>query len=233
MNKKNLNSKILFSKRIVVLIGKSASGKDAIKEELCKNYEFQYVVPYTTRPMRENEVDGKDYHFIKEGDEDFRDRVVRGDFLEHRFFHFIKDGKKCWVGYATPKIKERKGNFVIVNSIKGAEIIAARCRINKCLIVYLDADDEVRKNRAIQRDKNFENAEWQRRLKTDTKDYSEERLSKIGALRINTTNKSAAEIANEINEKSIELYLECQKNRMALIKKRKEMRNKKLAGNNE
>ena len=70
-------------------------------------------------------------------------------------------------------------------------------------------------------------------MKTDTKDYSEERLSKIGALRINTTNKSAAEIANEINEKSIELYLECQKNRMALIKKRKEMRNKKLAGNNE
>ena len=52
---------------IIALVGPSSSGKDTIAKELCKRYQYTPVVSYTTRPMREKEVDGEDYHFVSLG----------------------------------------------------------------------------------------------------------------------------------------------------------------------
>ena len=43
--------------------GKSASGKDTIYRRLMedKTFAFHTLVPYTTRPMRSTEVNGRDY----------------------------------------------------------------------------------------------------------------------------------------------------------------------------
>lgn len=49
---------------MVVLVGESASGKSSIEKYLAENYGYNKVVSYTTRPPREGEVDGVDYHFI-------------------------------------------------------------------------------------------------------------------------------------------------------------------------
>jgi guanylate kinase len=49
---------------MIVLVGESASGKSSIERHLVDNYEYEKVVSYTTRPPREGEVDGADYHFI-------------------------------------------------------------------------------------------------------------------------------------------------------------------------
>ena len=48
---------------MIILIGESASGKSTIEKELVKN-GLNKIVSYTTRAMREEEVDGIDYHFI-------------------------------------------------------------------------------------------------------------------------------------------------------------------------
>lgn len=52
--------------KLLALMGKAGSGKDAISKELCSLYPdfFTPVVSYTTRPRREGEVDGIDYHFV-------------------------------------------------------------------------------------------------------------------------------------------------------------------------
>ena len=52
--------------KIFFILGKSSSGKDTIFQKIKENNELglKTVVGYTTRPMRENEVDGEEYFFV-------------------------------------------------------------------------------------------------------------------------------------------------------------------------
>ena len=53
--------------RLFVFMGKSASGKDTLYGELLARYpEIHAVIPYTTRPIREGEMDGGAYYFVSE-----------------------------------------------------------------------------------------------------------------------------------------------------------------------
>ena len=49
---------------MIVLVGESASGKSSIQNELVKTYGYKKVITYTTRPKRDYETAGDDYHFI-------------------------------------------------------------------------------------------------------------------------------------------------------------------------
>lgn len=49
---------------MIVLVGESASGKSSIEKYLVDYYGYKKVVSYTTRPPRNGEIDGVDYHFI-------------------------------------------------------------------------------------------------------------------------------------------------------------------------
>lgn len=51
--------------RIMFIMGKSASGKDHIYQSLLEDKDLKLgtVTLYTTRPMREGEVDGREYFF--------------------------------------------------------------------------------------------------------------------------------------------------------------------------
>ena len=54
-----------MSGRLFCLMGKSASGKDTIYEELLRDrgLSLRPLVPYTTRPMRDGEENGREYFF--------------------------------------------------------------------------------------------------------------------------------------------------------------------------
>lgn len=60
--------KVAKGSQLLFLIGVVSAGKDAIKEELLKKYNYCLVVTYTTRPPRMNngklEVNGKDHYFV-------------------------------------------------------------------------------------------------------------------------------------------------------------------------
>ena len=47
---------------MILLMGKSGSGKDTVIE-LLKQHGFRKIVAYTTRPQRDGEVDRETYHF--------------------------------------------------------------------------------------------------------------------------------------------------------------------------
>lgn len=51
---------------LIILIGKSASGKSYIAENLAENFRYEKLVTCTTRPIRSNEAEGRDYFFIDE-----------------------------------------------------------------------------------------------------------------------------------------------------------------------
>ena len=66
---------------LLVLMGKSCSGKDTIANELVK-YGYEKFVSYTTRPMRDDEIQDQTYHFISE--DEFISKINDGFFLEYR-----------------------------------------------------------------------------------------------------------------------------------------------------
>lgn len=69
---------------VIAIIGKSGSGKDTLLNKFFENFSRQNVlhkiISYTTRPPRENEVDGKDYFFVSK--EEFAEKVLDFEMLE-------------------------------------------------------------------------------------------------------------------------------------------------------
>ena len=70
------------SPSIIVISAPSGTGKTTIVKELIKkNENLVASVSYTTRKMRANEIDGKDYNFVSS--ELFSSMVEEKSFLEH------------------------------------------------------------------------------------------------------------------------------------------------------
>ena len=79
---------------LVLFSGPSGVGKDTVLEVvLNKNKELQKSISLTTREIRDNEIDGKDYYFISQAA--FEDMIKNNEVLE-----FAQYGKNF---YGTPK----------------------------------------------------------------------------------------------------------------------------------
>ncbi len=63
----------------------SGAGKTTLVERIRRNPNLFYSVSCTTRTPRAGEIDGQDYRFLS--DADFRERVAKGDFVEHAQVH--------------------------------------------------------------------------------------------------------------------------------------------------
>jgi len=80
-----------MSKNLIVLSAPSGTGKTTICKELLKrNKNWKFSVSATTRPPRENEIDGKDYIFMS--NQKFDHMAKFGDFLEWEWVHGNKYG---------------------------------------------------------------------------------------------------------------------------------------------
>ena len=104
---------------LLLFSGPSGVGKDTVLDiVLNKDKNLQKSVSLTTREIRENEVDGKDYHFIST--EEFENMISQGQVLE-----FAKYGSNL---YGTPKAPVDKwlseGKTVILKiEVQGASKI--------------------------------------------------------------------------------------------------------------
>lgn len=66
---------------LIILTGKTASGKDTILSYLLQKYpNLQKVVSSTTRIPRPGEKDDLDYHFLTENE--FKEKIDKGEFIE-------------------------------------------------------------------------------------------------------------------------------------------------------
>ena len=104
---------------LILFSGPSGVGKDTVLDVvLNKNKELQKSISLTTRNIRENETDGKDYYFISVPD--FEKMIADGDVLE-----YAKYGSNF---YGTPKapvdkwLSEGK-NVILKIEVQGAENI--------------------------------------------------------------------------------------------------------------
>jgi guanylate kinase len=68
--------------RVFIISGPSGVGKDSVIEQLRERLpDAFFAVTATTRDRRPGEIDGVHYFFLSH--DDFRDRLVEGEFLEH------------------------------------------------------------------------------------------------------------------------------------------------------
>ena len=104
---------------LVLFSGPSGVGKDTVLDVvLNKDKSLQKSISLTTRKIRENEIDGKDYYFISFPD--FQNMISNGEVLEHAQY-----GENL---YGTPKAPVDKwlseGKTVILKiEVQGAKNI--------------------------------------------------------------------------------------------------------------
>ncbi len=72
--------------KLFLIVGPSGSGKGTVIAEIKKKYPgFVYPVSYTTRNLREGEVEGEVYHHVDK--DEFKKMIERGEFLEYAIVH--------------------------------------------------------------------------------------------------------------------------------------------------
>lgn len=158
---------------IIIFTGKSGSGKDSAKVYSIENYDVNFVISSTTRPIRSNEQDGVDYNYVTE--ESFMDSIHANEFLEYRKY-FTELG--IWY-YGTPyKAFNTENSYAVIKDLQGAiELKNQLSNKFSVKIVYISRPDALRKYGAILRDKNFNEAEWNRRLIQDEIDFNDNVVS--------------------------------------------------------
>jgi len=72
--------------KLFLIVGPSGSGKGTVINHLKERYPgFVYPVSYTTRDMRDGEVDGGVYNFVSK--DQFKEMISNDEFLEYAIVH--------------------------------------------------------------------------------------------------------------------------------------------------
>ena len=142
----------------LILVGKAASGKDHLRKRLMDK-GLNYGISHTTRPPREGEVNGQDYHFVTE--EEFLNIIDQGDMVEYQQFIGWYYGMATW--------EWDKADIIILNA-EALEQLSPEVR-KECTVIYLDIPLEVREQRMLERNDTDDN--YKRRLQADEEQYKD------------------------------------------------------------
>ncbi len=115
----------------VVLAAPSGTGKTTIARALVESSEdFVFSVSATTRPAREDEADGVDYHFVSEPE--FRAMVEAGELVEWAEVH----GHLYGTPRGTLEAEAERGRHVVMDiDVKGA--LQIRDRVESAVLVFV------------------------------------------------------------------------------------------------
>lgn len=168
---------------MVILVGASASGKSVVAKDMIKRYGFSKVITYTTRSIRVGEVNNVDYHFVSK--EEFIEKANNNFFIETACYN------DNYYGTAYEDISRNK---VLIVEPKGANVYYNKLK-DDVKIIYLNATEEERKNRMIERCDKIEDIN--KRLLNDEKYFSLSNLDHIDLV-INTDALTIEEISDII-----------------------------------
>lgn len=190
---------------IFYLMGKSSSGKDTIFRRLMEDegLSLETIVSYTTRPIREGEVEGVEYHFVK--DYEMEEMEKKGLVIEKRTYDTVC-GLWSYFTAIDTEVNVEKNNYILIGTLEAYVKIRDFYGSENVLPIYIQVDDGKRLMRALNREMEQQNpkyAEMCRRFLADCEDFSEEKLEEIGIQkRFNNDdiNKSIEEIESYIRE---------------------------------
>ena len=165
--------------KLFCIMGKSASGKDTIFKHLIRDEELglKTVVSYTTRPMREGEQDGVEYHFVT--GQRLDELKKAGKVIECRDYHTIHG---IW-SYFT--VDDGQVDFssdqdsIIIGTLESYDQIRLFYGKENVIPIYVNVEDGERLTRALNREKQQEHPKYLelcRRFLADAEDFSDEKL---------------------------------------------------------
>lgn len=171
--------------RIFYIMGKSSSGKDTIYSRLLRDKEFglKNVLLYTTRPVRQGEADGREYHFVDE--ERFRQFMDEGKVIEYRTYETVH-GPWTYFTADDGQVDLNARSYLAIGTLESYENMKRYFGEENVCPIYVEVEDGERLKRALAREELQEKpryAEMCRRFLADTEDFSEENLERAGIKR--------------------------------------------------
>lgn len=149
--------------KVIALYGEGGCGKSSLLQEILKFKELNLhkVIGTTTRPPREGEKDGVDYHFV--GAEEFTEGVLNGDLVEAAAF------RDWFYGTSIAAFDTDKVNIGVFNP-SALSILLKDSRLT-VIPVYVSATRKNRLLRMLNREKDPDIDEIIRRDAADAKDF--------------------------------------------------------------
>lgn len=193
--------------KIYCVMGKSSSGKDSIYHEIMEKgaLGLKPIIPYTTRPIRDGEQDGHEYHFCTE------DTVQRlqdaGRIMELRAYNTVYGVWKYFT-VDDERIDLSKNNYLYIVTLEGYTKIREYFGADRVVPIYIEVEDGERLMRAIAREQKQDVPKYEemcRRFLADSADFCDEKLVEAGVVRrfqnndfVQTVQEVTAYIADEI-----------------------------------
>ena len=139
----------------VYIVGAGGSGKDFLRKKFEK-LGHSFAIHYTTRPMRDNEINGVDYYFISK--EDFLLKIINKEMVE-----YTVHGNDWYYGISHEEYSN-KSLFILspLSYLKYSDELK-----DKALKIFLDIDENIRIERLSKRN---DKDSVERRIFTDKRD---------------------------------------------------------------
>lgn len=171
--------------KIFCIMGKSATGKDTIYKKLLQNsaLRLRRIVPYTTRPVREGERDGVEYHFTDV--ETMRLLESQGKIIECRAYDTIH-GIWYYFMVKDSQLELTQNDYLMIGTLESYIKIRDYFGEAKVVPIYIELEDGKRLTRALEREKAQSEPKYEelcRRFLADCQDFSHEKLKEAGISR--------------------------------------------------
>lgn len=171
--------------KLFCIMGKSASGKDTVFRRLTQDerLSLKKVVPYTTRPSRNGEVNGQDYYFVS--DDAYNQMWDDQKIIESRTYQTV-NGPWHYFTANDGQVDLSESSFIIIGTLEAYVKICDYYGKDNVIGIYIEVEDGLRLERALAREKlqthpNY--AELCRRFLADCSDFSEEKLKEAGIVK--------------------------------------------------
>lgn len=173
------NCDIIKDMRLLIyILGKSASGKDTVFNKLLENELYSRLIIYTTRPIRVGEVDGETYNYVSE---EYMNSIEDDKIIEKRVYHTVLGD---WYYFTVDDGQFENNDILIgIGTLESLKKVNEYFGRDKIMPVYIEVPDEIRLERAINREKLSDKPnidEVNRRYMADNIDFSDEKLQKLG-----------------------------------------------------
>lgn len=181
-------------KKIIVLLGASATGKDTVAKHISEKYNIPMAISYTTRPMRSNETQGIEYYFIS--DDEMHKKFKNGEVIEHTSYYIQSEDVSYTYANVIEEFEKRDYVLTILNPHGLYQFNKSQYKDN-LVSIMLNCDDRVRLVRSLNRDENVNVNEVLDRFRRDELDFIERRPKTDYEI---DTNKPLEEVFNNIDK---------------------------------